>query len=220
MNQAPDNIPRDLGIFAGEKEVFLYSNLFSQQDNSLHLALSRDGLTFKQGQNIPVLQDGKGKPQNTLLFRDFRISQHGGKYILIFRYPSKTSQKMAIAISTDLITWKKKSDIKGLKEVGVVVPDYMHNGKYCMYIGENELRVGSSSNLSTWEFGKDSVLSPRDGSFDNYPLEVGSVHVIDEGILVLYYVKEVKREGMRFSVGAALFDKNDPSRLVWSKNEP
>jgi beta-1,2-mannobiose phosphorylase / 1,2-beta-oligomannan phosphorylase len=42
----------------------------------------------------------------------------------------------------------------------------------------------------------------------------------ERGILLLYFVKQYHRESEHYTVGAALFDADDPAKLLWRSEEP
>ena len=57
-------------------------------------------------------------------------------------------------------------------------------------------------------------IEAREGYFDNFPLHILDVIKIKEGILLFYYIKSP------FVLGAVLYDKNDPSMILWRTANP
>jgi predicted GH43/DUF377 family glycosyl hydrolase len=64
------------------------------------------------------------------------------------------------------------------------------------------------------------VLEKRKDFFDEGDLEVAGVLRAHENILLIYYAKKQAGSQQRFTVGAALFDRKDPTRLLWRADLP
>ncbi len=209
-----DFIPYDLGIVATDKRVLLYGNLLSASfSNPLFISESTNGLKFKSTKKTGEILGQSGNIQNTAFSLDFRISEFQKEYYLSYKSLSENTPIISFARSKDLFSWKKIANTKDLKETTTIVPNYKYENMYVSYCGEKSITVQFSKDLIKWENAQ-TVLIPQNNHFDKYPLKVGNIFQIPEGILVFYYVKEFFREGLSYSVGAALFDKNNPSRLL------
>ncbi|TFG78518.1 MAG: hypothetical protein E4H26_02210 [Flavobacteriales bacterium] len=102
------------------------------------------------------------------------------------------------------------------------------NGKYLMYWGELFVNLATSENGIDWDPILDMqgeplhVFEPTLGEFDSHLTEPGPPAVYTEnGILLLYNGKNLEGEGASskfpegtYCGGQALFDKNDPSKLL------
>ena len=108
------------------------------------------------------------------------------------------------------------------------------NGKYYMYWGEKFVNVATSDNLTDWTPMLDAdgellhVMDPRDGYFDSELTECGPPALLtDAGIVMLYNGKNAGGDNRdeRYTAntycgGQALFDANDPARLITRLDEP
>jgi len=107
------------------------------------------------------------------------------------------------------------------------------NGKYWMYWGEGAIHLATSTDLIHWSPVEDAkgapieVLRPRPGHFDSTFPETGPPPVLTStGIVVLYNGKNAVKDGdpglgpNAYAAGEALFDKNDPARLVQQAEQP
>lgn len=107
------------------------------------------------------------------------------------------------------------------------------NGKYWMYFGVPHIWLASSADLVNWEPVENyegnlsPVLSPRPGYFDSWLVEAGPPPVLtDEGIVVLYNAGNSENIGQKglanrvYTGGQALFDKNEPWKLLERQNVP
>ena len=96
-----------------------------------------------------------------------------------------------------------------------------------MYFGDTDLFMATSDDLFRWkpvEEGEQlkKVLSPRQGYFDSRLVESGPFALVSEdGILLIYNGMNLDGEGRDTTLapgaycgGQALFDKNDPTKLV------
>lgn len=108
------------------------------------------------------------------------------------------------------------------------------NGKYWMYwmIG---CYLATSDDLINWSPVTDaggrliSALAPRNGRFDSASCEAGAIALLtDAGIVLLYNAENAKPENGGdatlpagfSSLGQALFDKDDPSKLIARLDKP
>lgn len=108
-------------------------------------------------------------------------------------------------------------------------------GKYWMYFGEKAVYLASSEDLVRWtpltddNGGLLAVMKTRKGSFDSDLTEVGPPPVLtDNGIVLIYNGKN--RDPLKdgdpdlangvYTCGQALFDKNDPSKLITRLDKP
>lgn len=108
------------------------------------------------------------------------------------------------------------------------------NGKYYMYWGEKFVNVATSTDLVNWEPMLDEngdflkVITPREGKFDSELTECGPPAVMtDKGILLMYNGKnKAGAEGdtlytaNSYCAGQALFDLNDPTKLIDRLDKP
>lgn len=108
------------------------------------------------------------------------------------------------------------------------------NGKYWMYWGEQFVNLASSDDLVNWTPMVDEngdllkVMAPRDGYFDSQLTECGPPAIITkDGILLFYNGKNMAGEkGTKdfapntYCAGQALFDKNDPTKLIGRLDKP
>ncbi len=126
--------------------------------------------------------------------------------------------------------YTKSGAIVGQLKNGVVVAAKI-NGLYWMYWGEGDVYLASSPDLIHWtpieRDGKLFVaLDRRQGKFDSNLAEAGPPPILtDKGILVLYNGKNANNGDPNIGSGAyaggqALFDRNDPTKLLARLDEP
>jgi len=168
------------------------------------------------------------------------IERADGLYVLTYTAYDGKIARLCLATSPDLIHWTKQ----GLVLLGNYTDSWSKSGaiigkrvddrivatklrdKYWMYFGDTDLFMATSDDLIHWqpveENGKlKSVLKPRPKLFDSRLVESGPYALItDQGVLLLYNGMNHDSDGDRsiakgaYCSGQALFDLNDPTRLV------
>jgi predicted GH43/DUF377 family glycosyl hydrolase len=175
------------------------------------------------------------------------VEREDGTYVLTYTaYDGKTA-RLCLATSTDLKTWKKQGlvlrDVK-YKDLwsksGAIVVTQQGNrmvaskvkGKYWMYFGDTNIFMASSDDLIHWEVATNeetkqliAVLHPRPGYFDSRLVEPGPYALQrKEGILLIYNgsnaanYNDTTKPKFTYSAGQALYDPNNPYRLVKRTN--
>jgi beta-1,2-mannosidase len=169
------------------------------------------------------------------------VESEDGTYIMTYTSYDGTVARLMLATSTDLRSWKKYGTVlKGKykdtwSKSGAIVASLDNDkvkatkidGKYWMYFGDTDLFMVSSTDLINWtpveENGKlKSVLQPRKGYFDSRLVESGPYALLKkEGVVLIYNGMNLDGEGKDPSLaagaycgGQALFDKNDPTKLI------
>ena len=207
------------------------------------LAFSTDGLHFTRRPE-PVLfpdedfmkeYEWEGGTEDPRI-----ILREDETYFLTYTAYDGKLARLCIASSKDLIhwtkhgliitgkykdTWSKSGAIVGKKEGEKIIAQKI-NGKYWMYFGDTDLFLATSNDLITWqpleENGKlKSVLQPRKGYFDSRLVESGPFALATEkGIVLVYNGMNLQQggdpeiEADAYCSGQALFDLNDPSKLI------
>jgi predicted GH43/DUF377 family glycosyl hydrolase len=256
------NVLNPSAIVKGNEIYLFYRAQDSSGTSRIGLAISSDGLHFtKQGTPIfypdndsmkkyewnyrKLTQGAKLEDCKSCYFdgvEDPRIIEsEEGVYIMTYTaYDGKTA-RLAIASSTDLISWTKHGLVLSEEEdrwskSGAIVVEVIGtknvakkiNGKYWMYFGDTNLFLATSEDLIKWEVCRNeenqqmiSVLHPRPGYFDSRLVEPGPFAIYKEqGILLIYNgsnavnFNDAKLPKFTYAAGQALFDKNNPYKLL------
>jgi beta-1,2-mannosidase len=177
------------------------------------------------------------------------VEAEDGTYVLTYTQWNRKIYSVGVATSSDLMHWTKHGPAFGAdgkyaqlkyKSAGIVTRVDKErliaakiNGKYWMYWGEGAIHLATSSDLIHWIPVEDAkgapieVVRPRAGHFDSTFPEVGPPPVLTSaGIVVLYNGKNAVKDGdpdlgpNAYAAGEALFDENDPGRLVRQTQHP
>lgn len=215
------------GAIVKEGKVFLlYRSEKSYGDNAISkicLALSYDGFSFKRYSKNPVIDIEEIEEKKGC--EDPRIVKINNEYFLTYTaYQDKDKEgnykiNLFGAISEDLIHWKKTGILIPREKSGAIVQNYKYKGEYVMYFGGEVIKIAFSRNLKRWRVFPNPVISARRGNFfDNHLIEGGPPPIITKiGILVIYNGQD---DTGKFSIGWALFDKNNPLILLKRCKKP
>lgn len=178
------------------------------------LAESVDGLRFTR-RPLPVLQpdrDAQARYEWTGGVEDPRLVEtDDGRYVLTYTQWNGDVPRLAVATSTDMVTWTKhgpafataadgrflrtetKSGAILVRQAGDRLVATKVNGKYWMYYNVPDIQIATSDDLVHWTPLEDAngralrVLSPRAGYFDSWLVEAGPPAILTEhGIVLLY----------------------------------
>jgi predicted GH43/DUF377 family glycosyl hydrolase len=106
---------------------------------------------------------------------------------------------------------------RGWSKSAAILAKKIH-GRYWMYFGDTYIWAAYSHDLREWEVVNEPVLFPREGCFDERRLEPGPPPLVtNEGIWLGYNGADATK---RYAFGQALFDSNDPTRLLRRSNRP
>ncbi|HVF69289.1 MAG TPA: hypothetical protein VNA13_01855, partial [Xanthomonadales bacterium] len=206
-----------IGTARRDTEALLYFHYSKGRLNFCKFVTSKDGLEFNGESKYVITLNNRQREERNYDWKSLRITKQDDRYLAT--YKTKTSG-LKIAFSKDLVRFEVGNSIKSIKETACIVPDYTHKGDYQMYFGEKNIKLAYSKDLQSWTAGKEVLLVSRKDHFDDGDLEVGNAFTFDEYILLTYYSKKRNANGQKYSVGACLFDKNDPSTLLWRSDEP
>ena len=229
----PTVVKKD-GIF-----VMLYRAQDRQGTSSLGYATSQDGVHFTR-RATPVLTAQEPYEKGGGV-EDPRLQKFGETYYLTYTGynnvdgagPRHLDAQLCLATSKDLIHWDRKGVIlpayqgtwnTNWTKSGAIVPEKI-NGKYWMYYlgdarGPNpQMGIASSDDLLHWKDALDHpVVGNRAGMFDARVVEPGPAPVITpDGILLTY--NGAGEDGV-YATGWALFDKNDPTKVIARADAP
>lgn len=196
-------------------------------------AHSDDGINFEL-EDKPFLKPDENSPYKGG-FQDPRLVWIPEEETWVLTYtgaygPGHHGTPALIALSKDLENWDFIGEAFPARAV-CIVPKKI-NGKYYAYYGAGNIKISWSYDLKEWHTdGEDVVVSRVDdeSKFDAWLCEgVAAPSVSDNGIFLLYNGKggPARRKELAYadwrkdetagtySVGWALFDKNDPKKLI------
>lgn len=207
-----------VGIGQKENDILLYYT-FSKKDKTFFKVItSHDGFTFTDEAKYVIVVDEKQREEKEYIWSKLRFSHQKNGYFLTYSTKKEKSGIVQSGTTDDMIRLKKLGSLVGVTTTAVIVPDYKHRNRYVMYSGEKEISMSYSGDLTRWKFEGNVLLSPRQGMFDEGGLEVGSVFVEKNDIVLFYFAQG--KDPRFFAVGVAVFDKKDPKKMLFRSDEP
>jgi len=242
LSEAPVIAPRGNGwesagtfnpavVMRGDKIVMLYRAQDKEGTSRLGYAESADGIHFTR-RDEPVLSPTEPYEKDGGV-EDPRLVQFGDTYYLTYTGYNKKDAQLCLATSRDLIHWDRKGvvipaykgnwNVKWTKS-GAIVPEKIA-GKYWMYFlgttadNKDQAGLAYSSDLLHWtEATQAPVLPVRPGRFDSRVAEPGPSPILTSKRIVLIY--NGADDKLFYRTGIAVFDRNDPRKLLWRSDEP
>lgn len=218
-------------IRRGDSIVMLFRAQDSAGTSRLGYAASRDGLHFTTRAAPVLVPEAPYEHQGGV--EDPRLVRIGGEYWLTYTAYDRVNAQLALASSRDLVHWTRKGVImparQGTWNVGWTksgaILDQRVNGKWWMYyMGDaagvpDQTGIASSTDLVHWTDATDRpVLPRRPGMFDGRVTEPGPPPVMTrDGILLVYNGAD---STLTYRTGWALFDRNDPTKLLARSDTP
>jgi predicted GH43/DUF377 family glycosyl hydrolase len=209
-----------LGVAPNGDSVSLLYRSKRRGHNKLGLALSTDGTRFKEF-DAPVLMLGGGKTEDINLVSKAQLTHIINQRTLT--YTRNGRLRLATINELDefgIETWRVQKTGIPKAEAGVIVAEFKHNGQYVMYTSQNNINVSFSKDLKVWNGPWKPPIGPRTNSFDSKNVHVVAAQIIKQGILVIYSSSAVRKNKRSIAIGAVLFDKRDPAKVLQRSLSP
>ncbi len=196
----------------GEYEVY---------SSSLGLAISEDGIHF---QRFPEPVFSPAEPYDRYGCEDPRITRLDGRFYITY---TALSQR-AFSGRGNRVALASTEDFRDFRRHGVILPDLDDKdtvifpekvrGRYVMYHRvPPDIWIAYSDDLVNW-YGHRRIMFPRPGLWDSQKIGAGAPPIrTDAGWLLVYHGVDRNRV---YRLGVALFDLDDPSRLISRPLEP
>lgn len=180
-------------------------------------AISTDGVHFSRLDKPVFSPDNDFETKGC---EDPRLTKIGDEYYMLYTAYSKKGVRVSMASTKNFITWKR---------YGVILPDQNDkdaalfpekvNGRYMLYHRiEPDVWVSFSDDLIHWTDHR-VIMKPRKDRWDSLKVGIGAPPLkTSKGWLMLYHGVDVNNNV--YSLGFALFDLDDPTKLLKRVDEP
>lgn len=211
--------------------VMLYRAQDAAGTSRIGYAESRDGIHFRKRRE-PVLSPEASYEKDGGV-EDPRLVEIGGTFYLTYTGYNKMDAQLCLAKSQDLVDWTRLGVIvpayrgkwnRGWTKSGAIVSEKI-DGRYWMYwLGTSQdktdqMGISSSTDLQHWQEESETPILPRrPGKFDSRVVEPGPPPILTrDGILLIYNGAD---DHLAYRTGMAIFDRNDPRKLLYRSDEP
>ena len=218
-------------VFHDGKFVMLYRAQDKNGTSRLGYAESNDGIHFIRHSQSVLSPETEYEKDGGV--EDPRLVKFGDTYYLTYTGYNKKDAQLCLATSKDLLHWERKGVILpaykgnwnvGWTKSGAIVPEKIKDKYWMYFLGTSadktdQTGLASSTNLIHWtEATATPVLPRRAGRFDSRVVEPGPPPIITkDGIVLIYNAADDK---LAYRTAAALFDRNEPGKLLWRSEEP
>lgn len=220
--------------------VLLYRAYDQLHMSRLGLATSQDGVNFTRYPH-PVVNINPADSYEKLGLEDPRIAEIEGTYYILHTAASYYRDKQVgdvIGVGEN-VPWKVRvamhttKDFHSFVHASVILPDLpaknacllptkTSDGLFGLYFRERQgsreiLRFAYTPDFVHW-LDMREVVWPKTEPWQQFKIGFGSQPIaVQEGFLMVYHAVDRQRV---YRLGLLLFDKHDPSRIVWSSSNP
>lgn len=198
------------------------------------LATSEDGIHFQRNARWVVEPTEEYEAAGC---EDPRVVRIDGYFYMTYTAYDGRVARVALAVSEDIHGgWRKLGPVftseqwdewtrwasdqsipRGWSKAGAILGE-KRSGYYWMYFGDTDVWAAYSSDLIQWRVDARPVLQPRRDRFDSRLVEPGPPPIsLPEGIWLGYNSAD---EGLRYAFGQALFEQDDPTKLIRRSGRP
>src|SRR5437868_4829609 len=215
----------------GGRTILLYREQDTAGTSRIGYASSADGIHFTTSDQ-PVLKPETDYEKDGGV-EDPRLLKIADLYYMTYTGYNRKDAQLCLATSKDLIHWERKGIMlpaykgnwnTGWTKSGAIVPHRINGRWWMYYLGtapdkRDYMGLASSPDLLHWsDASAQPVLPRRAGAFDSRVMEPGPPPLItDAGILLIYNAAD---DNLVYTTAWALFDKNDPSKLLARAEAP
>ncbi len=229
------------GIFnAGVAEykdhiMLIYRAYDDYRMSRLGLATSKDGVQFKLYDH-PIIDTDPADEFERIGIEDPRVTKIDDTYYIVHTSASyKKIGEVSDVSLNDYIPWRVRTGMHSTKDFkhfihhGVVLPDVPAknasllpekiDGAFAMlyreFVGNSEiLKISFTHDFVSW-FGTKDIPWPAKEDWTGLKFGLGSQPIsLPQGYLIVSHGVDMKGE---YRLGLMLFDKTDPSKLLWHK---
>jgi predicted GH43/DUF377 family glycosyl hydrolase len=208
-----------VGISSGGGGLILYFSQQSPDKGRMFIAKSKDGKSFSLPQASLTVRPGVTQKIIDGVYNSVRVTQAGKEQVITFLKSGAKGSFLYQANAKKSDYWSKAKLIKGIKDPAVLMMS--EKNRQVMFFGKHNISLATAGSRRAWKILPKILLGPRHNFFDNSGLTVGQARMVEQGILLTYYARynDSNHEGL-VTVGAALFEKQNPEKLLWRSEYP
>lgn len=214
------------GVIRLEQECLLLLTVETLEGlGSIYLARSTDGYNFFV-EPEPFMTASKHEPfaqYETFGIRDPRITAIDTTYYITYVADSECGERIGLARTNDFRSVERMQLISEPDTKNGALFSRKFEGRYAMLerpSAGGSIWLSYSDDLIHWG-SSTIVLTPRSGHWDSDRIGPASPPIdIDQGWLLIYYGEKDTSSGPLVRLGAAILDRDDPSRVLARSNIP
>jgi predicted GH43/DUF377 family glycosyl hydrolase len=209
----------------GNKHLLLLTVETLEGLGCIYLAHSEDGYKFDV-ESEPFMVTSNQEPfmrYETFGIYDPRITEIDSTYYITYLAESETGRRIGLARTNDFLTVERMHFISEPDTKSACLFPKKFNGQYAILERPSagvSIWLSYSNDLKHW--GSSTViLTPRGGYWDANRIGVAGPPIeISQGWLLIYYGEKNTSAGPLVRLGAAILDRNDPSKVLGRSDIP
>lgn len=209
--------------FDFEKNTYLATTIGDAADSLFSIIISRnpEHTLFREKYPSVSIELGGKRHRHLDACSGFRASMVSGRQYLSFLRHDSDQSVVEYAVSSDLKHWESQGELSDFfrSPVFIDLPILKRRRRIGAFVTSGRKHIDCA--IGDKHFGKweslGTVLEGRSFSFDSSHLEPIAATKISSGTLLLYSAKD--REN-HISIGAAIFDGNNPKHVLWRASSP
>ena len=218
-----------LGSLSHGKKIYILARETKKYTDRLVYYVSRDGKNFRRSPKKVTLEHPSGTSEGVKGIGRVNFSEHNGEVYVNYEITRAGETYCRRAVARRGIY---KFIVKGASGTSCMclspVSEYVFDGEHIGYYGECSIGLARSLDFKGWNMEGSPLLTPRGHThWDSCapPITEWACTVIgtaktEEGIVVLYDSSHRGDEGYILQVATAVFDPNDPAKLLYRSEEP
>jgi len=189
---------------------------------NLHFGKSKDGINWELEDNPIQWVDESGKPFQPAYSYDPRLVKIEDEYFIMWCTSFAGSASIGLGKTKDFKTFVRlENAFLPYNRNGVLFPRKI-NGNYVLlsrpsdngHTPFGDIYLSQSPDLTFW--GKHRKVMSAGGSWQSLKIGAGPIPIeTDEGWLMIYHGVLLTCSGFVYSIGAALLDLEDPSKVLY-----
>ncbi|MEZ0537608.1 glycosidase [Caldicellulosiruptoraceae bacterium PP1] len=186
--------------------------------SSIGYAKSKDGINFERFDKPLLVGDME---QENWGLEDPRITYINDTFYMLytgFGGRSWLDIRIMLRESKDLINWSEGRVLLDEPNKDAALHPELVNGKYMLFHRRPpSIWICFSDDLKNW-YDHNIIMEPREGKWDSKKIGIaGPPVLVNDGWLLIYHGVDEKNT---YRLGAALLDKNNPSKVIARQDEP
>ena len=192
---------------------------------SIYLARGKDGYHFSV-ESAPFMTASEQEPfaqYESFGIRDPRISEIDGTYYIAYVADSENGKRVGLARTEDFQSVERMNFVSEPDTKSGALFARKISGRYAMLqrpSAGGSIWISYSDDLTYWG-SSTVVITPRCGYWDSTRVGAAGPPIeIDQGWMLIYYGEKDTTAGPLVRLGAAVLDRDDPSRVIARSNIP
>lgn len=208
-----------LGLFCVDEKVFLFYRSLINNQASISINFSSDGVHFRSFEENIKIVDEKDNLEDITKVSSFKITKQGDIYYLTYLMDENSHQYLYLAKSNDLINWKKTGRLFPITQTGVLLPNHIDSQEHYLLFGGRELNLAYSDNLLNWNVDKNPIKNLKTDNNETTEYVASSATYLDKSTLFNFFVKNKNENSYTYSLWMVLVDTDDPHKIIYKPDQ-